>query len=58
MQWANQVLTYAPGKEVTNNIKASIAANTPMRGKVLQGHKVNVVPAGGQVGAGDDYYVI
>lgn len=48
VQWADQVLTYALGKEATAKIKASIAAKTPMRGEVLQGHKVNVVPGGGK----------
>ena len=48
VQWADQVLTYALGKEATAKIKASIAANTPMRGEVLQGHKVNVMPGGGK----------
>lgn len=46
-QWADQVLTYALGKEATAKIKSSIAANTPLRGEVLQGHKVNVMPGGG-----------
>ncbi|GEM_PF-1733639 len=47
MQWADQVLTYALGKEATAKIKSSIAVNTPLRGEVLQGHKVNVMPGGG-----------
>lgn len=47
VQWADQVLTYALGKEAAAKIKANIAANTPMRGEVLQGHKVNVMPGGG-----------
>lgn len=48
VQWADQVLTYALGKEATAKIKASIAANTPLRGEVLQGHKVNLMPGGGK----------
>ncbi|WP_312587791.1 hypothetical protein [Comamonas terrigena] len=48
VQWADQVLAYALCKEATAKIKASIAANTPVRGEVLQGHKANLMPGGGK----------
>lgn len=48
VQWAEQILTYALGKEAAAKIKASIAANTPIRGEVLQGYKVNLMPGDGK----------